>query len=180
MEQAAIETTGLRKRYGSLPVLDGLTLRVEHGDVFALLGPNGAGKSTLIHLLLGFIRPDAGEIRVLGQPPGRASRIGYLPERVRYHPHFAPREYLRHLGRLSDLRGRALAGRIDDVLALVAVVLHTALAVILLPATLGYTLAVSRVFGESWPLILGGQLALVAVVLAAVLAALRRRDLILA
>lgn len=80
---AAIETIGLRKRYGSLPVLDGLSLRVEPGEVFALLGPNGAGKSTLIHLLLGFLRPDGGVIRVLGQPhsppsssPSRSPRSG--------------------------------------------------------------------------------------------------------
>jgi ABC-2 type transport system ATP-binding protein len=119
MPEAAIEAIGVRKRYGKVPVLDGLDLCVFSGEVFCLLGPNGPGKSTLIHLLLGFIRLDAGQIRVLGQEPGRACRVGYVPEHVRYHGHFAPREYLRYLGHSADLRGHPLEARIDDVLAMV-------------------------------------------------------------
>ena len=117
MAGAAIETLGLIKRFGRQPVLDGLTFRVEPGEVFCLLGPNGAGKSTLLHLILGFLRPDAGEIRVLGAAPGPARHVGYLPERVRYHAHFAPREYLRYLGRFASLDGRTLEARVAGVLA---------------------------------------------------------------
>lgn len=115
----AIEVVDVRKRYESLRVLEGLTLRVEEGEVYGLLGPNGAGKSTLIHLLLGFLRADGGQIRVLGTSPRSAlRRLGYLPERVRYHEHFTPSEYLHTLGALTDLHGRPLADRCGSVLQL--------------------------------------------------------------
>ncbi len=117
---AAIEAIDIRKRYGSLGVLDGLTLRVSEGEVYGLLGPNGAGKSTLIHLLLGFLHPDGGQIKVLDAKPSTGlKRVGYLPERVRYHAHFTPREYLRAMGALSDLHGRELTDNCDGVLQLV-------------------------------------------------------------
>lgn len=116
----AIEAVDIRKRFGPVRALDGLTLRVEEGEVYGLLGPNGAGKSTLIHLLLGFLRQDGGQIAVFGASPASAlRRIGYLPERVRYHVHFTPREYLRALGALTDLHGRRLADRCETVLQLV-------------------------------------------------------------
>jgi len=64
-----------------LPILKGVDLRVESGDFLAVLGPNGGGKSTLLKLMLGLLKPDSGEIRVLGQLPGEAGgRIGYLPQ----------------------------------------------------------------------------------------------------
>ncbi|QGZ50141.1 ATP-binding cassette domain-containing protein [Streptomyces sp. QHH-9511] len=62
----AVETTGLRKAYGDLPVLESLDLRVEEGTVFALLGPNGAGKTTTVRILATLTRPDAGHARVAG------------------------------------------------------------------------------------------------------------------
>ena len=66
----AVETEDLRKRYGSVQALDGLTMRVERGEVFGFLGPNGAGKTTAIRLLLGLARPSGGTGRVLGAPLG--------------------------------------------------------------------------------------------------------------
>ena len=68
----AIEIENLYKSYDSLPVLNGLNLRVPQGQVYGLLGPNGSGKSTLLHLLLGFLRPTRGKLRVYGlrQDPG--------------------------------------------------------------------------------------------------------------
>jgi ABC-2 type transport system ATP-binding protein len=116
----ALETTNLTKRFGSVPVLEGLNLRVAEGEVYALVGPNGVGKTTLVHLLLGFLHPTGGEIRVLGQKPGTGrERVGYLPERVRYHSHLSAREYLRALGALSDRRGATLGDRCEAVLRLV-------------------------------------------------------------
>jgi ABC-2 type transport system ATP-binding protein len=117
---AAIAARDVRKSYGGEPVLRDFTLRIGSGVCYGLLGRNGAGKSTLLHLLLGLLRPERGEIRVLGVPPGRAlHRVGYLPERVRYHTQFSPREYLRALGGASGLPPRTLSGRADDALALV-------------------------------------------------------------
>jgi ABC-2 type transport system ATP-binding protein len=116
----AVEAIDVRKRLGTVCVLDSLTLRVEAGEVYGLLGPNGAGKSTLLHVILGLLRPDRGTLRVLGTAPERArARVGYLPERPRYHAHFAPLEYLRALGALSDLSGPELEARCRDLLALV-------------------------------------------------------------
>lgn len=121
MAEPAIYVSNVHKSYGSLRVLTGVDLAVERGEVFGLLGPNGAGKTTLIHIILGLLRPDDGVARVLGADDREriSARIGYLPERPRYHQHFTAREYLKVLGRLSDLRGPALATRIDEVLELV-------------------------------------------------------------
>lgn len=60
---AVIETRGLRKAYGGVMALDGLDLHVPAGSIFGCLGPNGAGKTTTIRILLGLIRPTAGEAR---------------------------------------------------------------------------------------------------------------------
>ena len=117
LPSAAIAAVDLHKRYASLQVLRGLTLHVPAGEVYGILGPNGAGKSTLVHLLLGFLRPDSGQVRIFGRSPAAArDRLGYLPERVRYHSHFTAREYLQALGAFGDLRGRALADRCRTVL----------------------------------------------------------------
>jgi ABC-2 type transport system ATP-binding protein len=80
---SAIEVSGLRKSYGPREVLHGISFRVGAGEVFALLGPNGAGKTTTVEILEGYRRRDAGEVRVLGEDPGRAgsgfrARIGIV------------------------------------------------------------------------------------------------------
>jgi ABC-2 type transport system ATP-binding protein len=79
----AIEVAGLRKSYGSREVLHGISFEVRTGEVFALLGPNGAGKTTTVEILEGYRQRDAGEVRVLGEDPGRAgsdfrARIGIV------------------------------------------------------------------------------------------------------
>ncbi|MFO7170183.1 MAG: ABC transporter ATP-binding protein [Chloroflexota bacterium] len=114
----AIVVNNLYKSYHTAEVLRGLTLRVPEGEVYGLIGPNGAGKSTLVHLLLGFLRPDRGSLRVLGasDPSRVVGQIGYLPERLRYHLRYTGREYLRYLGQFSDLGGPELDARIDDEL----------------------------------------------------------------
>jgi ABC-2 type transport system ATP-binding protein len=117
----AIEIDDLYKSYDGLPVLNGLNLRVPQGQVYGLLGPNGAGKSTLLHLLLGFLKPTRGTLRVFGQQDLEQvrGRIGYLPERLRYHLRYSGREYLRYLGQFSDLRGPNLNARVEQELGAV-------------------------------------------------------------
>lgn len=111
----AIEIENLYKSYDSTSVLRGFDLRVSPGQVYGLLGPNGSGKSTLIHLLLGFLRPDKGTLRLFGEHDldRVRGRVGYLPERLRYHLRYTGREYLRHLGRFSDIAEPQLARRVD-------------------------------------------------------------------
>ncbi len=67
MAKALLELRGLRKAFGALKASDGVDLTLLPGEIHALIGPNGAGKSTLIAQVAGFLRPDAGEIRLLGQ-----------------------------------------------------------------------------------------------------------------
>jgi ABC-2 type transport system ATP-binding protein len=80
---SAIRVTGLRKSYGSREVLHGISFEVRTGEVFALLGPNGAGKTTTVEILEGYRERDDGDVRVLGEDPGRAgsdfrARIGIV------------------------------------------------------------------------------------------------------
>lgn len=81
MEQA-ISVQNISKNYGSFRAVDDITFDVHRGELFAMLGPNGAGKSTTIRMILDILRPDTGDIKVLGQTINDAvkDRIGYLPE----------------------------------------------------------------------------------------------------
>jgi ABC-2 type transport system ATP-binding protein len=84
-EQPAIDIRGVAKRFGRKTVLENVTFSVRPGQTFAFLGRNGAGKTTAIRMLLGLLKPDAGEIRVLGLDPRRdplavRQRVGYLAE----------------------------------------------------------------------------------------------------
>lgn len=78
MTNAAVQLTGLTKRFGALTAVDGLDLTIRRGEVVALLGPNGAGKSTTIDMLLGLLRPDAGTVLLDGQPPAKAIAKGIV------------------------------------------------------------------------------------------------------
>lgn len=117
----AIEVDKLHKSYSTLHVLRGLTLRVPTGSVYGLLGAHGTGKSTLVHLLLGFLKPTSGRMRLLGS--GNLSqmrpRVGFVPERLAIHTRYSAREYLFYLGQFSDLSGKELRRMIDMQLELV-------------------------------------------------------------
>jgi ABC-2 type transport system ATP-binding protein len=81
----AIALRGVTKQFGDVTAVDGLDLTVPEGEVFGFLGPNGAGKSTTINMLLDFVRPTSGEVRVLGRNAQSESvavrrRTGVLPE----------------------------------------------------------------------------------------------------
>ena len=106
-----------RKR--SLRALDGLSLRVEAGEVFGFLGPNGAGKTTTFKILMRMLRPTAGEARILGQPLDdlrMRARIGYLPERPYFYQHLTARELLLYYGALCDLPRDRAARRAAELL----------------------------------------------------------------
>ncbi len=87
-----------------IKALDGFSLSVQKGDVFALLGPNGAGKSTAMYCFLGLIRPNNGYISVLGKRPELGSdlfgRIAYLPEDPHYHLYLTVEEAVTYYARL--------------------------------------------------------------------------------
>lgn len=104
--EAALELTGLRKRFGDHEALAGLDLTVPAGSCYALLGPNGAGKTTTLNILLGFIEPDAGTARVDGvdvqaDPAQARRRIAYIPEQVQLYPRLSGFENLEYFHALS-------------------------------------------------------------------------------
>ncbi len=92
-----IETSGLTRRFGDVVAVDDLDMTVERGEAFGFLGPNGAGKSTTISVLLGFLEPTAGEVRVLGESemgPSVRERVGLLPEGCAPYDNLTGREHV--------------------------------------------------------------------------------------
>jgi ABC-2 type transport system ATP-binding protein len=135
MSAAAVEISGLHKSYRKnlrskpRPALDGLELHIAAGGrVHGFLGPNGSGKTTTLRVLLGLVRPDAGEVRILGhrvprELPAAIARVGSLVEEPKFFGAFTGRRNLELLADLADLpRTRVdavldivgLAGRADE------------------------------------------------------------------
>jgi ABC-2 type transport system ATP-binding protein len=109
---AAISASGLVKRFGQTVALDGLDLQVATGEVHGFLGPNGAGKTTTIRLLLGLLRADRGEARLLGRDPWRDAvalhrRLAYVPGDVSLWPNLTGGEAIDLLARLRGGLDRA-------------------------------------------------------------------------
>jgi ABC-2 type transport system ATP-binding protein len=116
----AVWCSGLRKRYRRQTAVDGVSFTVGRGEVLGLLGPNGAGKTSVIKILLGLVRPDAGEVLLLGRPAGDPQariRVGYLPELFRYQPWLTAAEVLALHVRLAGVT--VPAGERRDCLATV-------------------------------------------------------------
>jgi ABC-2 type transport system ATP-binding protein len=95
----AIELSGVQKSFGDVQALRGVDLEVDDGEIFGFLGPNGAGKSTTINILLDFVRPDAGDVRVLDYSAREDSvavreRTGVLPEGFDLYDRLSAREHL--------------------------------------------------------------------------------------
>ena len=121
-----LEITDLKKKFGSLTALDGLSFSVPERTVFGLIGQNGAGKTTTMKMILGFLAPDAGTIRVNGIPVAyggaKTNRsIGYLPDVPEFYGYMTPREYLRFCGEIADLPPRTIRARSEQLLSLVGI-----------------------------------------------------------
>jgi ABC-2 type transport system ATP-binding protein len=104
-DNSAISVSGLIKTFGKTLALDGLDLSVQSGEVHGFLGPNGAGKSTTLRVLLGLIRKDSGEARLLGGDPWRDAvvlhrRLAYVPGDVTLWPGLTGGEVIDLLGRM--------------------------------------------------------------------------------
>src|SRR5438093_11364461 len=113
----AVDAQGVRKRFGAIEALGGLDLEVRAGEIYGLLGPNGSGKTTFIRCLAGLVRPDAGDITVLGRAPRdavAAGRVGYMTQAAALYGDLS---VLENLSFFSRLEGVEHAGeRIDDAL----------------------------------------------------------------
>jgi ABC-2 type transport system ATP-binding protein len=124
MPPPILEISGIRKQYGKIVALDGVSLAVEEGEMFGLLGPNGAGKTTLISILCGLAAADVGEVRLHGKPFRITDRdlrrvVGIGTQDLSIYPNLSARENLQFFGKLYGMRGRELDGRVDELLAAV-------------------------------------------------------------
>jgi ABC-2 type transport system ATP-binding protein len=102
----AVSVRNLSKTYATVRAVDGLSFDVAYGEIFGLLGPNGAGKTSTIRMVLDLIRPDAGDITVLGAPMRESTkrRIGYLPEERGLYEDMTLLDTIVFLARLKGLR----------------------------------------------------------------------------
>ena len=117
---ASIETAALARRFGEVRAVDGIDLHVPTGSVFGFLGPNGSGKTTTIRMLLGLVRPTAGEARLLGERVTAGApvvaRVGALVERPAFYPFLSPLENLLLFGVTAGEPEAALRGRLPGLI----------------------------------------------------------------
>jgi ABC-2 type transport system ATP-binding protein len=121
MENAAIQTHGLTRRFGDLTAVDNVTFSVAQGQFFGFLGPNGAGKSTTIKMLTGLLEPSSGTIEILGKPFGASAldlkrQIGVVPEGMALFGRLTAPEYLRFVGRMYGLDRETTNRRTQELL----------------------------------------------------------------
>ena len=114
----------LRKRYGELEAVKGVSFQIHEGETYGLLGPNGAGKTTTISMVCGLLTRDAGEVTLDGQAidvgaVAAKAGIGYVPQELAIYPDLSARENLEFFGRLYDLGGAQLKARVSEVLELI-------------------------------------------------------------
>src|SRR5262252_5428672 len=119
-----LEARGLKKSYGTIVAVDGVSLRAGAAETIGLLGPNGAGKTTTISIMVGLIRPDAGEVLIDGSPlhgdtdPVKR-KIGLVPQDMALFDELSALDNLTFFGALYEMKGAALKGAIADALELV-------------------------------------------------------------
>jgi sodium transport system ATP-binding protein len=120
-----IEVQEVRKQFGSVQALGGVSFSARDGQITALLGPNGAGKTTLLRTLVGLLKRDQGTIAIDGVDPEQdpltvRRNIGFLTDQFGLYERLSTREYLQYFGELNGLGGAALKTRIAEVSELLA------------------------------------------------------------
>lgn len=105
----SLKVKNLKKNFGSVKAVDGISFEVQKGEIFGFLGPNGAGKTTTIRCLMDFIRPSSGEVEILGKDAQQdsvylKSKIGYLSDSARFYDHWTAGQ---HLAFQQSLRGKS-------------------------------------------------------------------------
>jgi len=120
---SGIRVRALTKTYRSLgrshPVLHGVDLDVQPGEVVGLIGPNGAGKTTLMSCIIGFLRPDGGEVTIDGAASDDLDvrrRTGFVPERMNFDRRATGRAFLRYMARLTEVPSGQLHARVDALM----------------------------------------------------------------
>jgi sodium transport system ATP-binding protein len=118
-----IEVHEVRKQFGAVQALGGVSFTARDGQITALLGPNGAGKTTLLRTLVGLLRRDHGTIAIDGVDPEKDAlavrrNIGFLTDQFGLYDRLSTREFLTYFGELNGMAGTDLRQRIDEVSAL--------------------------------------------------------------
>jgi ABC-2 type transport system ATP-binding protein len=121
-----VEVSHVTKIYGSRPVVDDLSFQVGPGEIFGLIGPNGAGKTTTIRMMMDIVRPDAGDIRILGQKLTEESKnsIGYLPEERGLYRKLSVDESINYFAALKGMPQETTSKRAEDLLKRVDMLPH--------------------------------------------------------
>lgn len=119
-----MEAHGLKKSFGDLQAVKGVSLYIAQGETYGLLGPNGAGKTTTILMIAGLLEADGGEVRVGGdvitpKAVGPKARMGLVPQELAMYPDLTAAENLVFFGRLYGMRGDDLKARVGRVLEVV-------------------------------------------------------------
>jgi ABC-2 type transport system ATP-binding protein len=117
-----LTVSNLKKNFGPLQAVKGISFEVAKGEVLGFLGPNGAGKSTTMRMITGFIPPTSGTAAVcghdIGAAPVEAKRcIGYLPENAPSYNTMTVTEFLTFIGRVRGFTGKALAEKVESAIA---------------------------------------------------------------
>lgn len=121
---AVLKLNNVSKQFGDTRVINDLTFEVPEHSVFGFIGKNGAGKTTTMKMILGFYKPDAGDILVCGEKVSYGNTktnrfIGYLPDVPEFYGYMTPREYLKLCGEVTGLKRDTLGVRSDELLELV-------------------------------------------------------------
>jgi ABC-2 type transport system ATP-binding protein len=121
-----IEVVNLTKKYGRATAVDGVSFRVERGEILGFLGPNGAGKTTTMRILACYLPPTEGTARVAGhdvfaQPMEVKKRVGYLPESPPLYPDMSVQDYLDFCARIKGVPAKERKGRVSDAIEKVRV-----------------------------------------------------------
>ena len=116
-----LECRDLRKSFGDLVAVSGISFHIAEGETYGLLGPNGAGKTTTISMICGLLEGDGGEVLIDGvslTPTSVAVKagIGYVPQELAIYPDLTARENLRFFARLYGMGRKEANGRIDEIL----------------------------------------------------------------
>ncbi|MEW1834643.1 ABC transporter ATP-binding protein [Microbacterium sp. NPDC079995] len=124
MTDAGIVAEGVRRSFGDVHAVRGVTFRAPEGAVTGLVGPNGAGKTTLLLMLASLLAPDAGTIRIAGidpvvDPGAARAKLGWMPDSLGAWPSLSARETITVTGRLSGLDRAAAATRASELLTTV-------------------------------------------------------------
>lgn len=116
-----IQVSDLKKHYGSIKAVDGVSFNCPDGQITGLLGPNGAGKSTTLRMIAGLIRPMSGSVfidkhDVAADPQTARAALGVQSDMIGVYPRLTPREQLRYYGRFYGLSGQKLEDRVNAVI----------------------------------------------------------------